>query len=1037
MDANGNLLWGDHGVLVSGTMDAANPVAALDTWNTTYGGLIVVWTEQLDDEPYTIEIRAQRLDVNGQKQWNSPNGVLVFENATGPSICGDGVGGAYIGWSNRVAYIDWQGNLPYGGVGGIEIAPPVNGIKTSLISDNTGGLSFSFPGPILVINTGGAYAAWFNQDTQTIQVQRIFLGNVWAAGGITVGTEYTFPSAHLFSRPIPIAADSDDGVIVGWWGFEGNSITGRGQVRAQKLNKFGAVQWPADGVIVLDSLSAGVNPLEWYAKGEDPTLISDGAGGAFLSWRDYRDSADSDLYLQRLGSASGAAQWATNGIRILTSGDDPENSGAEGYPQMVSDGANGVIVTYKDPSDSVDIASTRLDQDGKRIWSHWLIAPPPCYYLDGNCDNDFRIVKPPGYGWAILLTEGKLGDLYAHKMEISSTPPINDNCADAITIPVNLAGPMYGNLYWATNDGSATVGEPGQPDIWRRFTAPAFGTLRIGTCGTNDMYGLDTGIDTVLSLHAGCPGTTSNELAANDDWEVGGRTACALWDDGNIRDSYITYEMSQGEEVLVRISRYSDLNSGNIRIPVSFDPIEDYDHDGYTVEQGDCNDNDNTIYPGAPEQCDNKDNDCNASTLDGAGEAWFGTACDGPDSDLCNEGTSSCSGGQPVCSDTTGNNAEVCDGNDNDCNPATPDGADEPWLGDVTNCGTGECTDIGQMDCLNGVPTDTCVPGAPEEEICDGKDNNCNGLNDIDEGICNTPPSGEPVTIQDDTGQVTVTFPNVTVGGDTDITVAECAGDIAGVTLTPTTPLCADIEISEDFDFDGLAEICIQYIDTGLSPQEELELRMVRCTPSGSSNKCEYLFPCAENHSSIVNNILCACTDHFSVFAVGIPDDSDGDQIPDLDDNCPYLWDPGNDCLGCIGDIDTDHDVDGSDLSAFISDFQNNIGHADLNQDGITDSGDIAIFAQYFGRNDCGPTDGPPCDDGNLCTENSTFQDGVCTGGVPISCDDGSFCTQDSCDPQTGCVHSPVDCDDGDPCTLDSCSDAGACIHQSIWGCTP
>ncbi len=39
---------------------------------------------------------------------------------------------------------------------------------------------------------------------------------------------------------------------------------------------------------------------------------------------------------------------------------------------------------------------------------------------------------------------------------------------------------------------------------------------------------------------------------------------------------------------------------------------------GYVIDKTDCNDNDNTIYPGAQEQCDNKDNDCNGQIDEGA-----------------------------------------------------------------------------------------------------------------------------------------------------------------------------------------------------------------------------------------------------------------------------------------------------------------------------------------------------------------------------------------------------------------------------------
>ncbi|MFN7130733.1 MAG: putative metal-binding motif-containing protein, partial [Myxococcales bacterium] len=115
------------------------------------------------------------------------------------------------------------------------------------------------------------------------------------------------------------------------------------------------------------------------------------------------------------------------------------------------------------------------------------------------------------------------------------------------------------------------------------------------------------------------------------------------------------------------------------------------------------------------EVCDGKDNDCNGAADDGIGTATCGVgACQRTVERCVNGQTQTCTPGQPT--------AEVCNGADDDCNGQTDDG-----LGTAT-CGVGECLRTVQR-CVNG-QTQSCVPGTPTTEICDGKDNNCNGTND-------------------------------------------------------------------------------------------------------------------------------------------------------------------------------------------------------------------------------------------------------------------------------------------------------------------
>jgi hypothetical protein len=70
-----------------------------------------------------------------------------------------------------------------------------------------------------------------------------------------------------------------------------------------------------------------------------------------------------------------------------------------------------------------------------------------------------------------------------------------------------------------------------------------------------------------------------------------------------------------------------------------------------------------------------------------------------------------------------------CDGIDDDCDGA----ADEGYISTGTSCGVGACRRAGLTSCSAGVVVDSCAPGSPSAETCDGSDEDCDGV--VDEGL--------------------------------------------------------------------------------------------------------------------------------------------------------------------------------------------------------------------------------------------------------------------------------------------------------------
>ena len=173
--------------------------------------------------------------------------------------------------------------------------------------------------------TAGYIITWFdnrsgNQDIYAQHIYAIGVGQ-WIANGVAVCTATA-------NQELPqLISDGSGGAIITW---QDNRIGNGYDIYTQRINASGTGQWTANGVAVCTG--TGVQDY--------PQLISDGGGGAIITWQDIR-SGNKDIYAQRI-NASGAGQWTASGVAISTA------TGDQLFPQLISDGSGGAIITWRD-----------------------------------------------------------------------------------------------------------------------------------------------------------------------------------------------------------------------------------------------------------------------------------------------------------------------------------------------------------------------------------------------------------------------------------------------------------------------------------------------------------------------------------------------------------------------------------------------------------------------------------------------------------------------------------------------------------------
>ena len=172
--------------------------------------------------------------------------------------------------------------------------------------------------------------------------------------------------------------------------------------------------------------------------------------------------------------------------------------------------------------------------------------------------------------------------------------------------------------------------------------------------------------------------------------------------------------------------------------------------EGASELDGDCDDTNVSVFPGAIEVCDGLDNDCDGQTDEELFVEFFNDL-DGDGFGAGEPALFPCGGSVPSelvenngdCNDADASvfpgAQEFCDGADNDCNGVVDDGVFELALADLDGDGFGagqfvavNCDQLGQGFTTQGGDCDdadaSVFPGA--EEVCDGVDQDCDGAAD-------------------------------------------------------------------------------------------------------------------------------------------------------------------------------------------------------------------------------------------------------------------------------------------------------------------
>ena len=339
IDKTGNIKWTLDGIAVcNANFSQIEP----DLVSDGYGGAIIFWKDFRTGIDY--DLYAQRIDSTGNIKWQT-NGVQIC-TATGYqedfNVASDGTNGAIIVWEDarvqgnfniyaqRISNdgnVVWQQN-------GISVCSANNDqYRPTIIADLSAGCIITWED-----NRGGVYSDIYAQKLNANGEPQ------WTVDGIPICS-----ATDSQGKP-KLTTDGAGGAVIVWRDHR----TGFYDLYIQLVNSLGVTQWQSNGVRLLQGQSYPPDRVQ---------IVSDNTGGAIVCWDEDRTEMNYDIFAQRVDN-SGTLLWIQSGLGVC------QAQMGQTAPAMIEDGDGGAIITWYDYRNvsNWDIYAQRVNAGGEFLW---------------------------------------------------------------------------------------------------------------------------------------------------------------------------------------------------------------------------------------------------------------------------------------------------------------------------------------------------------------------------------------------------------------------------------------------------------------------------------------------------------------------------------------------------------------------------------------------------------------------------------------------------------------------------------------------